>query len=255
MGTADYYCAICGISMGTTQVEIGSGSERAKRIRRKIIDAGLREGGSRDGRYRRTWWEVHERPVGQAKDDTDDYPDNESDLPDSEHAYSIEHSYDPGVMESRDSTLPNYDCWFKHVRLVMYDPDISKAPSKYFISGIAQPDDFGWGTVDGGHPDRPDEQFENVLYSEWEPEEQTKSFPCHGLCLQIAAKAIMGSPDTRLFNPEALYNTMCDLHDEDERSLNLDYGDISGQEQYWDCKAGEEVSKKQWQNDGCVSPN
>jgi hypothetical protein len=244
MGTSEQYCAICGASIGITPLQTGSESERAKRIRARIIDAGLREGGSRDGRYHRIWWEVHQRPVGQAKDDTDDYPDNESGLPDSEHAFTIENSYDPAVMESRDSTLSNYERFIDHVRLVMYDPDNKKAP-KYWISNSAQPDDFGWGTVCGGHPERPDEEFENVMYTEWEPDEQTKAFPSHGLCLQIAAKMIMGKSDTRLFNPEALYKTMCDLHDDDyDKCLNLDYGDISGQEQFWDCKVGEEVSKR-----------
>lgn len=219
---ADSYCAICGASLGITALQTGLNTDRAKRIRKEKIDFGLRKRADQtDGQY------YHE--------------DSDSDVPDME-TYYIEHRYDPDVMACRDTTLPNYDRFIEHVRLVMYDPNI-KTSSQYFISGQAEVDDFGWGTMKGGgHPDRPDEQFENVMYMEYE-DDQTKSFPCHGLCLQIAAKAILGKPDSRLLDPEVLYRVMCDeFHDGNFSSLELDYGDITTGEQFWESEAGEEVS-------------
>lgn len=225
MGTAERYCAICGSSLEISGLRTGSNSEHAKRIRKAIIDFGRRRrAGQTSGQYQ--------------------HHEDESDVPEDEDSYSCEHSYDPAVMACRDTTLPNHDRFIGHVRLVMYDPNI-KEPSKYFISGPAQVDDFGWGTVDGGHPERPDEEFENVMYMEYE-DDQTKAFPCHGLCLQIAAKVILGVPDSRLLDPKVLYRVMCDdLHDGvdgESAILNLDYGDITTGEQYWECEAGEEVS-------------
>ena len=217
---ADSYCAICGASLGITDLQIGSNSDRAKRIRREKIGFGIRQ---RADQTEASYY--HE--------------DSDSEIPEME-TYYIEHQYDPDVMACRDATLPNYDRFIHHVRLVVYDPNI-KTSSPYFISGQAEVDDFGWGTVEGGHPDRPDEQFENVLYSEWEAG-QTRSFPCHGLCLQLLAKVITGKPDSRLLDPEVLYRAMRDDFDAGPYNLNLDYGDISTGEQYWECEAGEEVS-------------
>jgi hypothetical protein len=227
MGTADRYCAICGASLGIVPLQTGSNSDRAKRIRKEIIEHGLR------------------RRAGQtSKQYHHGDSESEAEIPEIDHSFTIEHRYDPEVMACRDVTLPNHDRFIGYVRLVMHDPNIKKS-SQYFISGQAEVDDFGWGTVNGGHPERPDEEFENVMYMEYE-EDQTKAFPCHGLCLQIAAKAILGTPDSRLLDPEALYRVMCDdLHDGvegEDSTLQLDYGDITTGEQYWECEAGEEVS-------------
>lgn len=223
MGGSDRYCAICGTSIGISRMDIGSSSERAKRIRKEIIELGVR---GRDGHR------------GE-----DNYSDSESDLSDShEQRFDIERGYDPEVMENRDTTLPNYDRFHDHVRLVVCDPAI-KSSSKCFISGEAHPDSFGWGTVNGGHPERPDEEFENVMYMEYEPD-QTKAFPCHGLCLQIAAKVILNNPSSRLLNPDVLYKSMCDVHEGGAAALNLNYGDFEGASQFWDCYVGEEVSRK-----------
>lgn len=225
---ADSYCAICGASLGITALQTGSNTDRAKRIRKEKIDFGLRKRAEQTEEHH-----YHE--------------DSDSDVPEME-TYYIEHNYDPDVMACRDATLPNYDSFIDHVRLVMYDPNI-KTSSQYFISGEAEVDDFGWGTMKGGgHPDRPDEQFENVMYMEYE-DDQTKSFPCHGLCLQIAAKAILGKPDSRLLDPEVLYRVMCDdFHDGNFSSLELDYGDITTGEQYWESEPGEEVSGTSFQH-------
>ena len=234
---ADSYCAICGGALGDPDLEPGSNSDRAKRKRKEIIEHGLRvRAGQTSGQF--------------------PYEKSDEDLPRLEHNYYIEHRYDPEVIACRDGTLPNYDSFLGHVRLVIYDPSI-QGSSQYFISGQAEVDDFGWGTVNGGgHPDRPNEQFENVMYTVYE-DDQTKSFPCHGLCLQIAAKAILGNPDSNLLNPEVLYRVMCDdLHggvDGEDRCLwELGYGDITTGDQYWQCEAGEEVSSGHPQDSRCV---
>jgi hypothetical protein len=219
---SDRVCAICGAAIGIAELEVGSSSERAKRFRKDMIEVGLREHDSYDKREKRVWKEVIEVGIHERE--------------------CYDHGYDPEVMESRDATLPNHARFIDHVRLVICDPDI-KSGSKCFISGPAKADSFGWGTMDGGHPERPNEEFENVMYITFE-DDQTKAFPCHGLCLQIAAKVILGSPDSKLLNPEVLYGAMCDVHEEDEPCLNLNYGDVHVLDQYWDCKVGEEVSKK-----------
>lgn len=235
---SDRYCALCGVSIDIVPLEIGSGSERAKRIRKELIEAGLRElaGGHDESAERR-----------QSMSD--------SDLDTEEDRYFIAHRYDPEVMQSRDTDLPNYDRFIRHVRLVIHDPQI-KTGSKYFISGSAEVDDFGWGTIQGGHPERlPDEQFEFAMYVVYE-DDQTKAFPCHGLCLQILAKIVLGTPDSKLLNPEVLYKAMCDVHDGNNYSLDLDYGYAAGNnEQFWECKPGEEVSGKCLQHRSCIPAN
>lgn len=48
--------------------------------------------------------------------------------------------------------------------------------------------------------------------------------------------------DTYRVDKEVLYNTMSELNTNFGRALQLDYGDISGQEQDWECVPGEEAS-------------
>lgn len=142
---SDRSCALCGASIGIVPLESGSGSERAKRIRKELIEAGLRELAGGPGEH------------AERRNSRSDF-----DLDTEEQRFYIAHRYDPEVMLSRDVDLPNYRRFARHVRLVIYDPEI-KAGSKYFISGSAEVDDFGWGTIDGGHPERRlDEQFEFV---------------------------------------------------------------------------------------------
>lgn len=170
-------------------------------------------------------------------DDKHRYSDKNLEISDPEHSWNIQHSYDPEVMECRDTTLPNYHRFIDHVRVIMRDPDIEGSPM-YFISGEAEIEQCCTGTVYEYHTSRPD-PIEVDMYLAYGT---MRGFPCHGLCLQILAKAVLGKPDSRLLNPEILYEIMSDERTCDSKSLKIDYGDISGQDQWWECMPGEEVS-------------
>lgn len=227
MGGWEAFCGICGTSLETCGLDVGPTSgpncESAKRVRKALINEGLRR---RAG-------------LPEQDHDSDEYPEDE------EGYYDAERTYDPEIMAYRDVSLLNYDRFLGHVRMVIYDPQI-KESSQYFISDEADPHTLGFAEVYGGHPERPNDHYSNVMYSTGDQTNQTKAFPCHGLCLQLAAKAILGVPNTRLLDPEVLYRVMCDdFHDgPDGRNhfLSLDHGDIEGAEQYWECIPGYEVS-------------
>ena len=218
MGGFESFCAICGASLGTCELSVGPSSESAQRIRKALI----------------------REQAGQTEGDDD----SDWDFVEEEEYYDVEGSYDPEIMARRDVTLPNHDRFIDHVRLVMYDPNI-KESSQYFISGEAHPHIYGFAEVYGGHPVRPDEDFSNIMYFS-HSEDQTKAFPCHGLCLQLAAKVILSNSDSKLLNPEVLYRAMCDdFHggqEGDDNCLSLNHGDIEGADQYWECVPGYEVS-------------
>jgi hypothetical protein len=222
MGGSERYCGICCASLGICELEVGPNTELAQRIRREVVDIGLRKRAGQRTELNRRDWGVDE-----------------------EEAYdSVYQTYDPEIMAGRDDTLPNHDSFLAHVRLVMCDPDI-KDSSQYFISGEADPNIYGSADVYGGHPERPDDNLEADMY--WVLNQgRTKAFPCHGLCLQMAAKVILGHPDARLLDPETLYKVMCDEFHGGVNGfgdcLSLNYGDIQGPDQYWTCIPGYEVS-------------
>lgn len=160
---------------------------------------------------------------------------------DLENSHRIQHSYDPEVMECRDFTLPNYHLFINHVRLVTRDSDIEGSPM-CFISGAAEVDDYGTGSLHGilfEHHILGPEPINVYMYEQRGT--AVRGFPCHGLCLQILAKAVVGKPDSRLLNPEILYEIMCDARKGGTSMLGIDYGDISGHDQWWNCMPGEEV--------------
>lgn len=241
MGGSEQFCGICGTSLETCELDIGPTTgpncESAKRVRKALINEGLcKRAGQPEPDY-----------------DSDEYPEDE------EGYYGAEKTYDPEIMAFRDVTLANYDRFLGHVRLVMHDPMI-KESSQYFISDEADPGIYGSAEVSGGHPERPNERYSNIMYSTYGDDgNQTKAFPCHGLCLQLAAKAILGNPDSKLLDPETLYRVMCDdFHggvNGNCEFLSLHHGDIRGVEQYWECIPGYEASSRNLNYIGCASTN
>ena len=227
MGGSEQYCGICGTSLESYGLDIGPDSgpnyESANRVRKALINEGLR------------------KRAGQPEVDydSDEYPEDE------EGYYDAEKTYDPEIMAVRDVTLPNHDRFLGHVRLVMHDPKI-KESSQYFISDEADPGVYGSAEL-SGHPERPNEHYSNIMYSAYgDHGNQMRAFPCHGLCLQLAAKVILGNPDSKLLDPETLYTVMRDdFHggvNGNTDGLSLDHGDVEGAEQFWECIPGYEVS-------------
>lgn len=224
MGGSEQYCGICGTSLGSCELDLGPTNgpnyESAKRVRKALINEGLCQ---RAG--------LPEPDYG-----SDEYPEDE------EGYYDANKTYDPEIMAFRDVNLANHDRFLGHVRLVMHDPKIEES-SQYFISDEADPDIYGLADVFGGHPERPNEHFRNIMYSAYgNQRDQTKAFPCHGLCLQMAAKVILGNPDSKLLDPVTLYKVMCDeFYDGNCDCLTLNHGDVEGADQYWQCVSGYEV--------------
>lgn len=66
-------------------------------------------------------------------------------------------------------------------------------------------------------------------------------FPFHRCCLEILTRFITNSTDTDALNKGALYHSLFEVTG--EKSIDFDYG-VRGQERYWDCLPGEEVSPR-----------
>lgn len=67
-------------------------------------------------------------------------------------------------------------------------------------------------------------------------------FPFHPECFDILTSVITGSTNTDLLDKDILYRVMADISS--RTRLDLDYGAISGNEQFWDSIPGEEFSVK-----------
>ncbi|PGH27250.1 hypothetical protein AJ80_00960 [Polytolypa hystricis UAMH7299] len=136
--------------------------------------------------------------------------------------------YDPDLV-SRASTA-----WLKKVFGLVFDPN-KPGSSQTFIDGPGMYNDYGG--FDIHHGDR--------SYPCYDDEESTV-FPFHRCCYIILGKAITGRLENSLkkvtLNQDVLYSVMANRTPEYGRRLALDYGDISGCDQYWDSIAGEEYS-------------
>lgn len=67
-------------------------------------------------------------------------------------------------------------------------------------------------------------------------------FPFHPEYFKILTSVITGSTDAELLDKDILYRVMADVSG--CTLLDLDYGAISGNEQFWDSFPGEEFSVK-----------
>lgn len=68
------------------------------------------------------------------------------------------------------------------------------------------------------------------------------AFPFHETCYKILCRTILGHENIKELDKDILYGAMRSLAEGEWLScLDICYGDISGNEQYWECVSGEEV--------------
>ncbi|KAL2811573.1 hypothetical protein BJX63DRAFT_398799 [Aspergillus granulosus] len=227
------YCALCSCCLSNS-CDIGSASPRHLTIRRARV-------------ARRTY----SRRIGELYYETDDEPEEEKanrleSLPwlreaaeaddglDTLSVADAKHdpSYDPDVVigwnlnwlndvvavgiEYRGPGPRTYfltKCWYDDRNTVYtthdYSPDDSDEESRYFAYGVS---------------DLPDPPI----------------FPMHQACLEVLSRAIFGRVDVDRIQKSILYDVMHELSD--FCRLDLDYGDITGADQDWQCVPGEEYS-------------
>lgn len=73
-------------------------------------------------------------------------------------------------------------------------------------------------------------------------EHRTAVFPFHPCCFEILTRYLRYSNPATDVRRDIIYDVMSQLSSDRKSSLKLDYGQISGQSQYWESIPGEEVS-------------
>ncbi|KAL2864696.1 uncharacterized protein BJX67DRAFT_360590 [Aspergillus lucknowensis] len=227
------YCALCSCCLNNC-CDTGSASPRHLTIRRARV-------------ARRTY----SRRIGELYYETDDESEEEkanrleslpwlreaAEADDGLDTLSVaddkdDHTYDPHVVtgwnldwlgdivavgiENRGSGPRVYfltKCWYDDRNVVYtthdYNLDYSEEESRYFAYGVS---------------DLPDPPI----------------FPMHQACLEVLSRAIFGRVDVDRVQKNILYEVMHELSD--FCRLDLDYGDITGADQDWQCVPGEEYS-------------
>ncbi|KAM0715763.1 hypothetical protein Q7P37_008277 [Cladosporium fusiforme] len=221
------YCAICGASI--TEIDIGSRSDKAQRIRKRVVINGHRR------RARETSSEARRESYIESESD------DGSDICAAEHSYTIKHAYDPEVIDGHETS------WITEFLLVANDPRKKEAPRTFFC-GPARYGDYNFCDGPNGPPLFPHYDYDELpLYraeAYWDYEDpRLGSFPCHVKCLKILSKVVTGAFEIELLDPYVLHQAMLSFTDECTfNMLNIGYGDISGADQDWECYPGEEFS-------------
>jgi hypothetical protein len=201
-------------------------SEKAQRVRSKVL------------RNRRRRTPEPEEPDSESDEDDDDICGDE-------HRYSLSLSYDPQMIEGHDTS------WITELLLVANDPRKKRAP-RTFLCGIAEIEHGGFGMCRGtfdeekyGTEDYDCEKLPlwtyDSAYNGWS--DGLGNFPCHIPCLKLLARAITGTEDFHQLDIYPLHRAMAHLSRDGGRALNLDYGDKTDLDQYWDSYPGEEVRR------------
>jgi hypothetical protein len=68
-------------------------------------------------------------------------------------------------------------------------------------------------------------------------------FPFHQDCFDVLTNVLVGSGDVAKIDKDALYDAMAELAPSGAVVLELDYGNVSGRDQSWVSRPGEEVCR------------
>lgn len=79
------------------------------------------------------------------------------------------------------------------------------------------------------------------VYHAYEPEVDMPAFPMHDACYKLLSKCLATKEMSKI-DKDVLHAVMLQNKEELANSLLLDYGQIEGPEQFWECYAGEEWS-------------
>ncbi|KAK4103397.1 hypothetical protein N658DRAFT_557267 [Parathielavia hyrcaniae] len=171
---------------------------------------------------------------GRYEEDEDDEEDDDeeewsSDIED----YSS--SYDP-LLVSQDSLA-----WLDESCCLGINPQ-AEGDARAFISGKAVDYDRGGVKVQlGSDSNQPPTETSLYCYRK----QQLSGllvFPFHNCCLDIFTQALTGVNNALKIDKDTLFDAMAALVNTHSACLALDYGSISGQEQYWESVPGEGFS-------------
>ncbi|KAM0430870.1 hypothetical protein ACHAPT_005502 [Fusarium lateritium] len=216
MGEFDCYCAICSAALNDN-VEIGSRQPRALKRRRELVRR-KREGLPPDD---------PESDEGSDKAPSDD--ESEDWYEDEEDA-----QYDPELVSEESLE------WLAEVSCLGFNPSALDGDRTFFAD--AEPyDDYGQLILrPGDDPNQPEETDINCYY----PSEANKSsvFPFHKVCYRMLQRVVAYNKGSPSVDGGVLYTVMAGLSGQYSTCLEINYGPISGREQFWEPHPGEEFS-------------
>lgn len=217
MGEFDCYCAICGVALNDHS-EIGSRQPRALKRRREIV------------RRRREGLP----PPDDSK--SDDESDKEPSDDESEDWYEDEEDlrYDPDLV-SQESLE-----WLGEVSCLGFNP-VAPSDDRTFFADAEPYDDYGQLILlPGDYPNRP-EQREVDCYHASEPN-RSAVFPFHNDCYLMLKRVQVSTKGPPPVDGDLLYKVMAGLSGQYSTYLEINYGPVSGRDQFWEPIPGEEFS-------------
>ncbi|KAF2175171.1 hypothetical protein K469DRAFT_743420 [Zopfia rhizophila CBS 207.26] len=232
MGSYDCYCAICGGPLYTVP-GIGDKSEKALAKRRRLIEKAKRrrageEVPKSDDEAEKSDRATSDAAMADAENETQTQEEDGD-----EDDWMEEHSYDPEVI-SEDELV-----WLEDCRCLGFNAD-APGISKAFISGRGSYDNHGDFLVRESGDDPNDPETGNYSCYQSLNANDTPVFPFHEACHKVLARSLTGHDDVEKIDNDILYHVMAQHTSESGTVLNLDYGEIKGLDQCWECILGEE---------------
>ncbi|KAG5293887.1 F-box domain-containing protein [Histoplasma capsulatum G186AR] len=239
MGSFDIYCSLC---CGTLyEVEIGGKSKEQRQVRQRLIAkkiqelqaqserSGLAMAGEQLGNENAAQYTQSENVLVSEEEDEDSW--------EIQREMDGNRGYDPDIV-SEESTK-----WLRVVHVLGYNPT-AMGLSKTYISGEGTYSDFDAVEFSSGDdPNVP--QNHNSLDKNWVTcygFSDLSAFPFHWCCFEILIRVLTGSTEIGQIDKDLLYHVMLGLSPQYSRYLEIDYGNLTGVEQFWDCVPGEEYS-------------
>ncbi|KAH7110305.1 hypothetical protein B0J11DRAFT_573468 [Dendryphion nanum] len=148
--------------------------------------------------------------------------------------FDEDHSYDPTIVNERSVA------WMENARCLGYNPE-AKGVRKAFISGRGNYTDYGDFHVRSRGADPNDPEIDDLPCFYSYDKNSTAVFPFHEVCYKLLCRAIFGHENIKKINKDIMYSTMQSLSLENfPKALDVYYGEITGQDQFWECMSGEE---------------
>jgi hypothetical protein len=98
---------------------------------------------------------------------------------------------------------------------------------------------FEFNVVKAGKDPRDTGADSHSVYYVYEPDKETVAFPIHEACFKLFTKHV-ATGERRKVDKDVLYAVMCQKTGEMGKSLELNYGNIEGPDQFWESMAGDE---------------
>ncbi|KAI5456914.1 hypothetical protein BGZ63DRAFT_428354 [Mariannaea sp. PMI_226] len=225
MGGFECYCAVCCASLRWCDA-IGSASPRAlERRDRRVAKKRLRLKNGEDGDSSDSESEEDEEEEDEddlEADEPDWYPEEEDRL------------YDPRLVSEEETQ------WLSDSRCLGFNPE-ADGVNRAFLTSHASLQEYGRIAVSPGTDPAQPSELEYDCYETYD-ESQLVVFPFHPPCYEILSRTISSLSGVSKIDKNILYDAMSRLSKEPKRHLDINYGNLSGNEQFWAAIPGEEFS-------------